>query len=61
MLITWKFQIGPNNWKLFVEVKLKNVEVTKAVGSDQISEKVIKDGTRILAKPSSKLCNLSMT
>ena len=46
---------------MFVEVKLKNVEVKKAVGSDQISEKVIKDGPRILAKPSSKLCNLSMT
>ena len=39
---------------------LKNVEVTKVAGIDQISVKVLKDGARILAKPISKLCNLSM-
>ena len=40
---------------------LKNVEVTKAAGIDQISGKFLKDGARILAKPVSELCNLSMT
>ena len=40
---------------------LKNVEVTKAAGIDQISGKFLKDGTRILEKPISELCNLSMT
>ena len=40
---------------------LKNVEVTKAARIDQISGKLIKDGARILAKPISELCNLSMT
>ena len=39
---------------------LKNVEVTKAAGSDQISGKFFNDGARILAKPISELCNLSM-
>ena len=39
---------------------LKNVEVTKAAGIDQISGKFLKDGARILVKPISELCNLSM-
>ena len=39
---------------------LKNVEVTKAAGLDQISEKLLKDGARILAKLIGELCNLSM-
>ena len=40
---------------------LKNFEVTKAAGLDQISGKFLKDEARILAKPISELCNLSMT
>ena len=40
---------------------LKHVEVTKAAGTDQISGKILKDGARILAKPITELCNLSMT
>ena len=39
---------------------LKNIEVTKAAGIDQISGEFLKDGVRILAKPISGLCNLSM-
>ena len=39
---------------------LKNVEVTKAAGLDQISGNFLIDGARILAKPISELCNLSM-
>ena len=40
---------------------IKNVEVTKVAGIDQISGKFLKDGARILAKPISELCNLSLT
>ena len=40
---------------------LKNVEVTKAAGIDQISGKFLKDGAQILVKHISELCNLSMT
>ena len=40
---------------------MKNVEVTKAAGTDQILGKFLKDGAWILAKPISELCNLSMT
>ena len=40
---------------------LKNVEVTKAAGVDKISGKFLKDGARIMGKPISELCNLSMT
>ena len=39
---------------------LKNVEVTKAAGIDQISGKVLKDGARVLAKPISEMCDLFM-
>ena len=39
----------------------KNVEVTKAARTDQISGKFFKDRARILAKPISELCNRSMT
>ena len=39
---------------------LKNVEVTKTAGIDQISGKFLKDRARILAKPISELCNLSL-
>ena len=40
---------------------LKNVEITKAAGIDQISGTFLKDRVRILAKPISELCNLFMT
>ena len=40
---------------------LKNVEVTKAAGIDQISAKILEDRARILEKRISELCVLSMT
>ena len=39
---------------------LKNVEVTKAAGINQVSGKFLKDGAWILANPISELCNRSM-
>ena len=52
-----------SNWTqpLKIICLLKNDEVTKAAGIDQISGKLLKDGARILAKPISEVCNLSMT
>ena len=56
----------PENFKLDSTIKdylfklLENAEVTKASGVDQISEIVLKTGARILTKPISELCNLSM-
>ena len=40
---------------------LKNFEVTKAAGIDQITGTFLKDGARILKKTISELCILSMT
>ena len=40
---------------------MKNIKVTKAAGTDQVSIKFLKDGALILAKPISKLCNRFMT
>ena len=40
---------------------LKNVEVTKSAGIDQISGTFLKDGARILTKPISELRHLSVT
>ena len=39
---------------------LKNVELAKAAGIDEISGKFLKDGPRILAKRIGELCNFSM-
>ena len=38
----------------------KNIEVTKAAAINQIEEKFLKDRVRILIKPISELCNLSV-
>ena len=40
---------------------LKNANVTKATGTDQVSRKFLKDGARTFAKPMNELCNLLMT
>ena len=40
---------------------LKNFEVTKAAGINQISGKFLKGGAWLLAKPISELCNPSIT
>ena len=56
----------PENFKLdsitegYLFNVLKNFKVIKGAGLDQISGKFLKDEVRILAKPISELCNLSM-
>ena len=47
--------------KCYLFKLLKKDKVTKAAGIYKISGKLLKDVARILAKPISKLCNLSMT
>ena len=36
------------------------MNIDKAAGIDDLSEKILKDGANILAKPISELCNLSI-
>ena len=40
---------------------IKNINISKAAGINNISGKFLKDGAEILAKPLSEICNLSIT
>ena len=40
---------------------LKNINVTKTAGLDNLSGRFLKDGTEVLDKPITDLCNLSIT
>ena len=40
---------------------LKNTKVSKAAGLDSLSGRFLKDGAKVLAKPITELCNLSIT
>ena len=40
---------------------LKNTEVSKAAGLDNLSGRFLKDGAKVLAKPITNICNLSIT
>ena len=40
---------------------LKNTNVSKAAGLDNLSGRFLKDGAEVLAKPITDLCNLSIT
>ena len=42
----------------FVLQLLKDMNIDKAAGIDNLSGKFLKDGANILAKPISKICNL---
>ena len=42
----------------FVLQLLKDMNIDKAAGIDNLSGKILKDGANILAKPISKICNL---
>ena len=39
---------------------LKDLDENKAVGLDNLSDKFLKDGATVLAKPISQICNLSI-
>ena len=49
-----------NDTKDFVPKLLKDMNIDKAAGIDNLSGKFLKDGANILAKPISKICNLSI-
>ena len=40
---------------------LKNTKVSRAAGLDNFSGRFLKDGAKVLAKPITELCNLSIT
>ena len=40
---------------------LKNTKISKAAGLNNLSGRFLKDGTKVLAKPITELCNLSIT
>ena len=40
---------------------LKNTKVSKAAGLDNLSDRFLKDGAKVLAKPITDICNLSIT
>ena len=39
---------------------LKNIDISKPAGDDNLPERFLKDGTIILEKPVTKICNLSI-
>ena len=43
-----------------IEKILRSTNVRKAAGIDDLSGRFLKDGSRVLSKPISKLCNLSI-
>ena len=44
----------------FVLKLLKDMNIDKATGIDNLSEKFLEDGANILVKPIFKICNLSI-
>ena len=43
-----------------IEIILRSTNVRKAAGIDDLSGRFLKDGSRVLSKPISELCNLSI-
>ena len=43
-----------------IEKILRSANVRKAAGIDDLSGRLLKDGSRVLLKPISELCNLSI-
>ena len=57
--ITTKFQLKPTTEDIVLKL-LKNIDISKAAGVDNLPERFLKDGAVILAKSVSKICNLSI-
>ena len=43
-----------------IEKNLRSTDVLKAAGIDELANRFLKDGSRVLSKPISKLCNFSI-
>ena len=57
--ITAKLQLKPTTEDIVLKV-LKNIDTSTAVGVDNLPERFLKDGAVILAKPVTKIRNLSI-
>ena len=57
--ITTKFQLKPTAEDVVLKL-LKNIDMSKAAGVDNLPRRFVKDGAVILAKPVTEICNLSM-
>ena len=55
--ITTKFQLKPTTEDIVLKL-LKNIDISKAAGVDNLPGRFLKDGAVILAKPLTKICNL---
>ena len=59
-------ELLPNNFKFSMAEEenilklLKNMDTDKAAGLDNLLARFLKDGSDILAKPITQLCNLSI-
>ena len=57
--ITTKFKLKPTTEDIILKL-LKNIGISKAAGIDNLPGRFLKDGVVILAKPVTKVCNLSI-
>ena len=57
--ITSKFQLQPTTEDIVLKL-LKNIEISKAASIDNLPGRILKDGAVILAKPVTKIYNLSI-
>ena len=57
--ITTKFQLKPTTEDIVLKL-LKNIDISKAAGVDILPSRFLQNGAVILAKPMSKICNLSI-
>ena len=55
--ITTKFQLKKTTEYIVLKL-LKNIDISKAAGVDNLPGRFLKDGAVILAKPLTKICNL---
>ena len=57
--ITSKFQLKPTTKDIVLKL-LRNIDISKAVGVDNLPGRFLKDGTIILVKPVTKIRNFSI-
>ena len=57
--ITAKFQLKPRTEDIVLKL-LKNIDISKAAGIDNLPGRFLRDGAVSLAKPAPKICNLSI-
>ena len=57
--ITTKFQLKPTTEDIALKL-LKDIDISKAAGVDNLPGRFLKDGAVILAKPVTEICNLSI-